>query len=72
MLDRMQNDAIPILHVANAQQGIKWYERLGYVKEWEELGAVDPPSKTDCVCLPSTKVLDAWSVLFAVFRTRAH
>jgi uncharacterized glyoxalase superfamily protein PhnB len=27
-------EAIPILHVANADNAMAWYERLGYEKEW--------------------------------------
>jgi uncharacterized glyoxalase superfamily protein PhnB len=28
-------EAIPILRVANADNAVAWYERLGYEKEWE-------------------------------------
>jgi hypothetical protein len=29
------NEAIPILRVANAEVAVSWYQRLGFVKEWE-------------------------------------
>src|SRR4051812_50142664 len=29
-------EAIPILHVADADKAVAWYERLGYEKEWEQ------------------------------------
>lgn len=29
------DEAIPILHVADAEVAVVWYERLGYEKEWE-------------------------------------
>ena len=29
-------EAIPILRVANADNAVNWYERLGYEKEWEQ------------------------------------
>jgi uncharacterized glyoxalase superfamily protein PhnB len=28
-------EAIPILRVANADNAVAWYQRLGYEKEWE-------------------------------------
>jgi catechol 2,3-dioxygenase-like lactoylglutathione lyase family enzyme len=31
----MDEDVIPILHVANAAEALAWYERLGFTKEWE-------------------------------------
>ncbi|HEY3831885.1 MAG TPA: glyoxalase superfamily protein [Acidimicrobiia bacterium] len=31
----MVNEAIPILCVEDAAVAVRWYERLGYVKEWE-------------------------------------
>jgi hypothetical protein len=29
------NEAIPVLRVENASDAVRWYERLGYAKEWE-------------------------------------
>jgi catechol 2,3-dioxygenase-like lactoylglutathione lyase family enzyme len=29
------NEAIPILRIENVGRAIRWYERLGFVKEWE-------------------------------------
>ena len=31
----MGEEVIPILHVANAANAVGWYERLGFIKEWE-------------------------------------
>jgi Glyoxalase superfamily protein len=31
----MDEEAIPILHVADASVAVVWYERLGFSKEWE-------------------------------------
>jgi catechol 2,3-dioxygenase-like lactoylglutathione lyase family enzyme len=31
----MRNESIPILRVSNAARSVAWYERLGFVKEWE-------------------------------------
>lgn len=31
----MDEEVIPILHVANAATAVAWYERLGFSKEWE-------------------------------------
>lgn len=32
---RMDEDVIPILHVVDAAVAVRWYERLGFVKQWE-------------------------------------
>jgi hypothetical protein len=31
----MTDEAIPILRVGDASVAVTWYERLGYVREWE-------------------------------------
>ncbi|KAA5837221.1 VOC family protein [Saccharopolyspora hirsuta] len=31
----MDEEVIPILHVADAEVAAAWYQRLGFVKEWE-------------------------------------
>ena len=31
----MREEAIPILRVADAARAVAWYERLGFVREWE-------------------------------------
>jgi catechol 2,3-dioxygenase-like lactoylglutathione lyase family enzyme len=31
----MDEEVIPILHVANAANAVAWYQRLGFTKEWE-------------------------------------
>lgn len=31
----MDEEVIPILHVADAGAAVDWYQRLGFVKEWE-------------------------------------
>ena len=31
----MDEEVIPILRVANAANAVRWYERLGFTKEWE-------------------------------------
>jgi catechol 2,3-dioxygenase-like lactoylglutathione lyase family enzyme len=28
-------EVIPVLHVEDAARAVEWYERLGFVKEWE-------------------------------------
>jgi len=32
---RVTDESIPILRVSNAARAVPWYERLGFVKEWE-------------------------------------
>jgi catechol 2,3-dioxygenase-like lactoylglutathione lyase family enzyme len=31
----MDEEVIPILRVADAGAAVRWYERLGFIKEWE-------------------------------------
>ncbi|MGW3728496.1 glyoxalase superfamily protein [Streptomyces sp. NPDC000851] len=31
----MDEEVIPILHVADAAAAVRWYERLGFGKQWE-------------------------------------
>jgi Glyoxalase superfamily protein len=40
----MDEEAIPILHVANAATAVAWYERLGLSKEWEHRFDPDCPA----------------------------
>ena len=40
----MDEQAIPILRVANAADAVTWYERLGFTKEWEHRFASDCPA----------------------------
>jgi Glyoxalase superfamily protein len=32
---KMDEQAVPILHVANAANAVAWYNRIGFQKEWE-------------------------------------
>jgi catechol 2,3-dioxygenase-like lactoylglutathione lyase family enzyme len=40
----MDEEVIPILHVANAATAVAWYERLGFSKEWEHRFDPDCPA----------------------------
>lgn len=31
----MDEEVVPVLHVADATRAVEWYERLGFAKEWE-------------------------------------
>jgi hypothetical protein len=31
----MHEEVIPILHVADAAAAVRWYERLGFARQWE-------------------------------------
>jgi catechol 2,3-dioxygenase-like lactoylglutathione lyase family enzyme len=31
----MEEAVVPVLRVANAERAVRWYERLGFHKEWE-------------------------------------
>ena len=31
----MKAEVVPILHVADADAAVSWYERLGFTKQWE-------------------------------------
>jgi len=31
----MEAEAVPILRVADADAAVRWYERLGFTKQWE-------------------------------------
>jgi len=31
----METEVVPILHVADADEAVRWYERLGFTKQWE-------------------------------------
>ena len=33
----MDEEVVPVLRVDDAARAIAWYERLGFVKEWERL-----------------------------------
>lgn len=37
-------EVIPILRVADAARSVEWYERLGFVKEWEHRPSPDLPA----------------------------
>jgi hypothetical protein len=34
-LDAMDEEVVPVLYVEDAGRAVVWYERLGFVKEWE-------------------------------------
>jgi hypothetical protein len=40
----MDEEAVPILRVANAATAVAWYERLGFTKEWEHRFDPDCPA----------------------------
>ncbi|HEY7262292.1 MAG TPA: glyoxalase superfamily protein [Trebonia sp.] len=40
----MDEEVVPILHVANAATAVAWYERLGFSKEWEHRFDPDCPA----------------------------
>jgi len=31
----METEVVPILRVADADAAVRWYERLGFTKQWE-------------------------------------
>jgi catechol 2,3-dioxygenase-like lactoylglutathione lyase family enzyme len=39
----MNEQVIPVLHVANAADAVAWYERLGFSQEWEHRFDPDCP-----------------------------
>lgn len=34
-LDAVDEEVVPVLYVEDAGRAVSWYERLGFVKEWE-------------------------------------
>jgi catechol 2,3-dioxygenase-like lactoylglutathione lyase family enzyme len=40
----MDEQVIPVLHVANAADAVAWYERLGFSQEWEHRFDPDCPA----------------------------
>jgi catechol 2,3-dioxygenase-like lactoylglutathione lyase family enzyme len=40
----MDEEAVPILRVANAATAVAWYERLGFSKQWEHRFDPDCPA----------------------------
>ena len=40
----MEMEAVPILRVADADVAVKWYERLGFTKQWEHRFDPDCPA----------------------------
>jgi len=34
-LEGMDEEVVPVLYVEDAGRAVSWYERLGFVKEWE-------------------------------------
>jgi catechol 2,3-dioxygenase-like lactoylglutathione lyase family enzyme len=40
----MTERAIPILHVEDAGRAVRWYERLGFVKGWEQRSEPELPT----------------------------
>jgi glyoxalase superfamily protein len=42
--DKMDEQVIPILHVANAAQAAAWYKRIGFEQEWEHRFKPDLPA----------------------------
>lgn len=46
----MEMEAVPILRVADADVAVKWYERLGFAKQWEHRFDPDCPAFVSIVC----------------------
>lgn len=42
--DPMDEEIIPIFHVKDAGAAVDWYERLGFVKQWEHRFQLDFPA----------------------------
>ena len=40
----MEVEAVPILRVADADAAVRWYERLGFTKQWEHRFDPDCPA----------------------------
>jgi catechol 2,3-dioxygenase-like lactoylglutathione lyase family enzyme len=37
----MDEEVVPVLHVDDAARAVAWYERLGFIKEWDHQFAPD-------------------------------
>jgi catechol 2,3-dioxygenase-like lactoylglutathione lyase family enzyme len=40
----METEVVPILRVADADAAVRWYERLGFTKQWEHRSDPDCPA----------------------------
>ena len=46
----MEIEAVPILRVADADAAVRWYERLGFTKQWEYRFDPDCPAFVSIAC----------------------
>ena len=46
----MEVEAVPILRLADADVAVKWYERLGFAKQWEHRFDPDCPAFVSIAC----------------------
>jgi catechol 2,3-dioxygenase-like lactoylglutathione lyase family enzyme len=46
----MEIEAVPILHVADADAAVRWYERLGFTRQWEHRFDPDCPAFVSIAC----------------------
>jgi catechol 2,3-dioxygenase-like lactoylglutathione lyase family enzyme len=46
----MEAEAVPILRVADADLAVRWYERLGFTKQWEYRFDPDCPAFVSIAC----------------------
>ena len=46
----MEAEAVPILRVADADAAVRWYERLGFTKQWEYRFDPDCPAFVSIAC----------------------
>jgi catechol 2,3-dioxygenase-like lactoylglutathione lyase family enzyme len=46
----MEMEVVPILHVADADVAVRWYERLGFTKQWEYRFDPDCPAFVSITC----------------------
>ena len=46
----MEAEVIPVLRVADAAAAVSWYERLGFIKEWEHRFEPGHPAFVSIAC----------------------
>ena len=46
----MVEEVIPVLRVADATAAVRWYERLGFTKQWEHRFEPDCPAFVSVAC----------------------